>query len=121
MSTRTTTTQTKTDTETQLVNDVLARFHFTEPRYRSLFESHATQVLRTLGQLGRESTVESVITHIAPEQLGILGSDLPTEERARLLSYLAKLPEWVSRYLSDASEFSLEILRERGWSPASAA
>lgn len=116
-----TTAQPHTEEEAHLIEDVLARFHFTEPRYRSVFESHATVVVRTLDQLGRDLTVENVVAHIAPEQLAVLSSELPGEDAARLVSYLADLPPWVSRYLSNASEFSLEILRERGWSPESAA
>lgn len=110
-----------TDKETHLVEEVLSRFHFTEPRYRSVFESHATHVVWTLKQLGRAVTAQSIADHIEPDRLLDLSYDLPRDEGVRLRGYLADLPDWVTRYLSDAGEFSLETLRERGWSPPRAA
>ena len=109
------------DGKTQLVRDVLAQFHFTESRYRSVFESHVNRVLGALSQLGREVTVQSIVAHIEPDRLLDLSYDLPHEEGVGLRTYLTDLPGWMTRYLSDAGEFLLETLRERGWSPPQAA
>lgn len=119
MHTRTTEPETGESEETKLVDEVLARFHFPEPQYEELFKSHATQVVQTLSQLGRELTVENVIAHLAPDQLFDLSKGLPRERGESLMAYLADLPPWATRYLSDTREFSLEWLGERGFVPRS--
>jgi hypothetical protein len=107
--------------ETQLIEDALDEFYFTEPDYRTVFESHATRVVQTLIKLGHEVTARSIVAHIEPKRLLDLSYDLPHEEGEELTTYLADLPEWVPRYLSNASEFLLERLSEQGWSPLRAA
>jgi hypothetical protein len=107
--------------DAELIGQVVMLFYFAEPNHRMLFEGHSGVVIGALRQLGRPLDSSSVVAHFAPERLEDLSYELPGKQGVVLRHYLAKLEGWVSRYLADADEFSLQTLRQRGRLPELAA